>query len=146
MDVGRADRLPARAVHCPPCEAWITNADGSATRSLELGPGSELTPVPAPNGTKIAFASNRGDGIWRLYVGKLDGGPVKQVTDPGPVVFGDFQPRWSPHGNDLVFGRDVNGVDNDLFTVHGDGSDLHQVTTRQAGSRRMPTGRRTAIG
>ena len=115
--------------NCPPCEGWITNADGSATRSLELGPGSELTPVPAPNGKRIAFASNRGDGIWRLYVGKLDGGPVKQVTDPGPVAFGDFQPRWSTQGNDLVFGRDVNGVDNDVYTVHADGSELQRVTS-----------------
>lgn len=114
---------------CPaadPCQAWVVGADpGSATR-LPID-GNVLTPEPAPRGSRLAYASNR-EGAWSIYVSKLDGGASRRVTDPATAAFGDFNPRWSPNGNDLAFLRDAGGVDNDLFTVHADGSELRRLT------------------
>lgn len=110
-----------------PTEIWIANADGSAARALDLGPGSESLPAPAPRGDLLAFTSDRGDGVSRIYTAFLDGRALKTVTDPPPGVFGDFRPRWSPNGNDLVFMRDTTGVENDVYTVHADGSGLRAV-------------------
>jgi len=111
------------------CALWIANPDGTGAGALDLGPGSEMNAAPAPHGDKIAFASNRGDGKWRIYTARLDGNAVKRVTETAGAAFGDFRPRWSPNGNDLVFMRDVDLVQNDIWTVHADGSGLQQVTS-----------------
>jgi hypothetical protein len=108
-----------------PCRAWIADADGSHAAELPIG-GDVLTPEAAPRGRRLAFAGNR-DGSWSLYTAQLDGRAVRKITS-GPVEFGDFGPRWSPSGNDLVFLRDHTGFDNDLYFVHADGSELRRLT------------------
>ena len=109
-----------------PCQAWIMNADGSAQSQLPFT-GNVLTPAPAPNGQRIAYATDAG-GSWSLHVALLNGNGDRQITT-GPAAFGDFQPRWSPQGNELAFLRDNTGNNNDLYVVHSNGQELHQVTS-----------------
>jgi dipeptidyl aminopeptidase/acylaminoacyl peptidase len=40
-------------------DIFSTNADGSGRTQLTTSPASDLTPAWSPDGTKIAFASNR---------------------------------------------------------------------------------------
>jgi len=112
-----------------PCAVWIANADGSGARQVDTGPGNATTPAPAPHGHTIAFSRDT-DGSWSIYTLNLAarGASAKRVTE-GPAAFGDFRPRWSPSGNELVFSRDATGVDNDLWSVHRDGSGLVQLTS-----------------
>lgn len=112
-------------VQCP-CELRIVGADGTGERMLDTGPGNAVNADVSANG-KLAFASDRDDTL-SIYVGNLKGGPVKRVT-AGPAAFGDFRPRWSPRGNDLVFMRDDRTSLNDIYRVHGDGTDLRQLTS-----------------
>lgn len=115
----------AAPVACP-CELRIVGADGTGERVLDTGPGNAVNPDVSANG-KLAFASDR-QGTLSIYTGNLKGGPVKRVT-VGPAAFGDFRPRWSPRGNDLVFMRDDGTSLNDVYTVHHDGTDLRQLTS-----------------
>ena len=120
-----------RGLFACPCGLWVVNADGSGEHKIDTGPGDAITGSPAPTGNKLAFASNR-TGTWSIWVGQTDGHFTRQVTSPAAGTFGDFSPRWSPRGNDIAFLEDSTGVDNDLFVVHSDGSDLHRLTTTPA--------------
>lgn len=110
-----------------PCELRIVGTDAEGERVLDTGPGDAANPDVSKNG-KLAFAGNR-DGTRSIYVGDLRGGPVKRVTD-GPAAFGDFRPRWSPRGNDLVFIRNDGGnlQSLDIYSVHANGKDLRRLT------------------
>lgn len=110
-----------------PCELRIVGADGSGEQLLDTGPGNAANPDVSGNG-KLAFVGDR-DGTRSIYVTDLRGGPVKRVTE-GPAAFGDFRPRWSPRGNDLVFVRNELGslASIDVWTVHQDGTDLRRLT------------------
>jgi hypothetical protein len=108
-----------------PCEAWIVNADGTEERRLPLH-GNVLTPAPAPHGLGLAYATDV-DGSWSLHISDLDGRHDHAITT-GPSAFGDFNPRWSPAGNQIAFLRDHTGIDNDLFVVRASGTGLRQLT------------------
>ena len=110
-----------------PCEAWVMGADGTHERRLETGHGNALTPEPAPDGHRLAFASDR-DGAWALYTMHLGGGKARRITDASGLGFGDFNPRWSPRRKEIAFLRDTDGTDNDLYVVHADGTNLRRLT------------------
>ena len=108
-----------------PCEAWIMNADGSGQAKIPL-PGNILTPDPALNGQRLAYATDAG-GSWSLHVAQLNGKGDRQLTQ-GPAAFGDFQPRWSPDGSRIAFLRDSTNGNNDIFVVNPGGQQLTQLT------------------
>jgi Tol biopolymer transport system component len=115
----------AGPVLCP-CELRIVGADGEGERLLDTGPGNAVNPDVSKNG-KLAFASDR-HGTLSIYVSDLRGGPVKRTTE-GPAGFGDFRPRWSPYGNDIVFMRSLGTLASlDIWRVHQDGTDLRRLT------------------
>jgi TolB protein len=111
-----------------PCELRMISVDGGVDRVVDTGPGNAANPDVSKNG-KLAFAGDR-DGTRSIYVTNLKGGAVKRVTE-GPAAFGDFRPRWSPRGNDIVFMRNELGTlaSLDIWRVHQDGTDLRRLTT-----------------
>ena len=113
-----------------PCELRMVSVDSGVERLLDTGPGNAANPDVSANG-KLVFVGDR-DGTRSVYVSDLRGGPVKRVTH-GPAAFGDFRPRWSPRGNDIVFMRNELGSLSsiDIWRVHQDGSDLRRLTTTE---------------
>lgn len=116
---------PSGDFSCP-CNAWIMKADGSGKQQLDTG-GDAFSPAPSPRGGRLVFARSVG-GTFVLFTQQLNGGARRQITQPPAGSFGDFQPRWSPNGNDIGFLRDTTGVDNDIWIAHNDGSGLHRLT------------------
>jgi len=106
---------------------WIVNADGTGAEPLGVGRG--LFAEPAPHGQRIVF-SRCDSGTCQLFVSQLNGRGTKQISNVTATGggSGDFSARWSPSGNDLVFTRDTNGIDNDVYVVHADGTDLRRLT------------------
>jgi DNA-binding winged helix-turn-helix (wHTH) protein/dipeptidyl aminopeptidase/acylaminoacyl peptidase len=105
---------------------------GDTPRRLTDATAVEKDPVWSPDGTRIAFASNR-DGTYELYVMPSDGGA------PGRLTVNDDdegRPSWSPDGRSLAFMREHAGI-TDIYTI-----DLatrrEQLLTPQSGSDSEP--------
>ncbi len=85
------------------------NSDGSGRTPLTAGPGRNIEPAWSPDGTKIAFMSNRddpnpggcGSGCnYEIYVMDANGAnQTRLTTDPAA----DGSPAWSPDGTKIVF-------------------------------------------
>ncbi|HYS00593.1 MAG TPA: hypothetical protein VEO58_16355, partial [Gemmatimonadales bacterium] len=86
-------------------ELRVMDPAGSNVRTLFGGAATYQSPAFSPNGSRIAFSSNRG-GDFDLYVINRDGTGLSHVTGPSvPDTTYDDSPSWSPDGSKLVFGR-----------------------------------------
>ncbi len=103
------------------------NEDGSDVQSiLQASVQAKLNDSPAlsPDGTRIAFVSNR-DGIDHIYLMKADGsGATILFSDTGK----DERPAWSPDGAWLAFSSDRDGAAH-IYMIHPDGTGLTQLTS-----------------
>ena len=76
--------------------------------ALTSGNTKNMMPCISPDGKKIAFVSNRGDGKNRIYVLELfKKDKVTQVTK-GNV--NDREPRWTPDGKSIIFTRIIENM------------------------------------
>ena len=86
-------------------------------------PAQDAYPHVARDG-RLVFQSKRMAGPWKLFVSRLDGTGLRQITDgPGD----DVTPKWSPDGTQIAFASDRGG-DEDVWIVRADGSGLRNVT------------------
>jgi dipeptidyl aminopeptidase/acylaminoacyl peptidase len=80
---------------------WLAAVDGSSPpRQLTAGKKSDATPRWSPDGTQLAFTSNRDGDKKQLYVLPLEGGEPTCLTELKEDV---AQPAWSPDGTRLAF-------------------------------------------
>lgn len=130
---------------------WSMNPDGSSPTRLtddkgrtenlpSFSPVYERSLVWSPDGTKIAFISNR-NYQFSLYVMNADGSNVQLVTDK---VIEILEPAWSPNGEKIAFSAGITGTFGstkppvDIYVVNVNGSGLTQLT-RESGVNRSPT-------
>lgn len=91
----------ASTQHRPTADIYTKSIDGRTITQLTSDPAHDLMPAISPDGSRIAFASNR-SGDWNIYVMSATGGQAVQLTaDPSQEV----HPSWSPDGRHLVFSR-----------------------------------------
>jgi Tol biopolymer transport system component len=82
-------------------DIYTVRADGSGLTNITNHPAYDDHPFWSPDGTRIAFESNRG-GSTQIYMMDADGSDVIQVTDGEKEHrFAYFNP-WSPDGNRLI--------------------------------------------
>jgi Tol biopolymer transport system component len=107
-------------------QLYTVAADGSGLAPIE---GTALGPEYvsySPDGTHLAFSN--GDGVW---VAEADGTNRTNIAPNG------YAPRWSPTGEQLLYGRGTASI----YVVNADGTDAHSVGTG-TGARWSPDGRR----
>ena len=85
---------------------------------------STVTLVWSPDGSKVAFLSNR-DGNFEIYVMNADGSNEINLTQhPGY----DVDPSWSPDGRKLAFQRDRSTPRWAFFVMNADGTGVRKVS------------------
>ncbi len=92
---------------------WIINTDGSEHRPLTTGNFSDSSPRWSPDGTQIAYLSDR-DGTTQIYRMWLDTGQTAKLTSlenaPGGIA-------WSPDGKRVSFVAHVSEKPRSLITM-----------------------------
>ena len=78
---------------------WLVRADGSGHRPLTTGKFTDNSPRWSPDGSRIAYMSNR-DGMPQIYMHWVESGQtaaITNLTDPATGL------SWSPDGSRLAF-------------------------------------------
>ncbi|HXG65840.1 MAG TPA: S9 family peptidase [Blastocatellia bacterium] len=78
---------------------WIINFDGSDNRPLTTGNYNDSSPRWSPDGSKIAYISNR-DGSAQIYVRWVDTGQTAKITS---IQNSPSSINWSPDGKHISF-------------------------------------------
>jgi dipeptidyl aminopeptidase/acylaminoacyl peptidase len=115
-------------------EGWVNNApsrsgiyevsatDGSGL--VRLTHGRDSVPVFSPDGRQVAFFRTKTgitpDGAGAVFVVNTDGTGLRRLT---PLGWAFLFEAWSPDGRWIAFQKPYG----QLYLVHPDGSDLHQV-------------------
>lgn len=102
-------------------------ADGSALTRLTNHPARDFGPAWSPDGTRIAFASER-DGNLEIYVMNADGSGATRLTNH-PAT--DWGPTWSPDGARIAFASERDG-DGEIYVINADGSGVKRLTNDPA--------------
>lgn len=98
----------------------VTNAEGK-------GRGQDIEAVWSPDGTLVAFQSER-DGTFDIFTASMDikrpGTKQQNITNHAGT---DQRPRWSPEGSQILFESNRDG-DWEIYTIGIDGKNLRQLT------------------
>jgi len=105
----------------PGQDIWTMNADGTGAMPVTTT-GRNYFPSFSPDGTKIAFVSDR-TGTRQIFSMNADGTNQTQLTNVAENVF----PSWSPDGTKIMFASNRTGND-DIFVMNTDGSNVQQLT------------------
>lgn len=121
----------------PAGDIYRTTVDGTVTGRLTSDPAADSQPAWSPDGTRIAFVSNR-DGNDEIYVMDSGGGHQTRLTsDPGA----DEEPDWSPDGTRIAFSSDREGAalghpgEPQVFVMRADGSTPTRITAETPRAR-----------
>ena len=80
---------------------WLAPLDGSsAPRRFSSGEKRDAEPRWSPDGTELAFTSDRGGKVAQLYVMPVNGGEARKLTSRSEDV---EHPVWSPDGSRIAF-------------------------------------------
>jgi len=80
----------------------IINREGNTWRDLTNDLPYDRYPRWSPDGSQIAFASDRGGG-YEIWICNSDGSNLRQITFQVNPVQGTSFPTWSPDGKRLIY-------------------------------------------
>ena len=108
---------------------WTANEDGSGVQRLTVNQARDVFPRFSPDGSQIAFSSNR-EGNYDVYVIPSTGGKPRQLTFNSAD---DMTVGWTPDGKKIIFASSRNqgifpGVTT-LFEVPVDGGMPQPIPT-----------------
>ncbi|MDQ2786421.1 MAG: S9 family peptidase [Chloroflexota bacterium] len=113
---------------------WIVPAEGGAARQLTSDDAISSSPCWSPDGTSLAFTSDR-EGTAQIYVLDLArGGEAQQMThdQAQPAT----SPLWSPRGDTLAFLCRVPSIPAaEHIVTYPDAADRPKVITRASYKR-----------
>jgi WD40 repeat protein len=108
------------------------NSDGTDQRRLTFNEFEDSSPDRSPDGSQIAFISDRDDPragkcfpdcIYQIYVINADGSGERKLLD---TEFRALHPDWHPDGTRLSFDTEFN-LKGDIYVVNTDGSGLQRL-------------------
>ena len=93
---------PSRPTYRDTWHIWIANADGTGLQEVTSGPFDDREPHWSPDGTRLAFSSDRG-GNYDIWIVTVATGEVRRLTTNAA---NDSMPAWSPDGREIAFVSD----------------------------------------
>lgn len=94
----------ASTMHQDTANIYLKAVHGSTITQLTSDPADDVMPCFSPDGSRIAFASNR-SGKWDIYMVSINGGPPIQLTDDADH---QIHPTFSPDGQHIAYTRYSN--------------------------------------
>ena len=115
-------------------DIWVSSLDGSDPRRLTAHVANDRNPRLSPDGSHVAFTSDR-MGNDDIYVVPTDGGEPRQVTFHST---GDTMLYWTPDGRRLMFATSRGSApwSSPLYTVSAD-ADLPTAMEMDRGAAGM---------
>jgi Tol biopolymer transport system component len=110
-------------------------SDGTNLRRVTDDPGYDANPTPSPDGSRVAFGSQR-DGNWEVYVASSSGGPATRLTRNRAI---DDYPRWSADGSEVKFLSSRRGA-FEIWLMSSDTGAKQRLAHRSAA---LPLAKRT---
>jgi Tol biopolymer transport system component/DNA-binding winged helix-turn-helix (wHTH) protein len=107
-------------------EAPASRAKNTLVR-LTNNNAHDAGPVWSPDGSRIAFWSNR-DGKAEIYVVNADGSNLSRLTNN---LSDDYGPRWSPDGRRILFDSERDG-NREVYLMDADGGNQTRLTRNNA--------------
>jgi Tol biopolymer transport system component len=98
-------------------EVFIARLDGKGEVNISNSTADDWWPKWSPDGTRLAFVSNR-NGNNDIFIVNADGGGLFQLTTSDQD---DHTPSWSPDGRQIVYTSYQEG-NADIFIINADGS------------------------
>jgi dipeptidyl aminopeptidase/acylaminoacyl peptidase len=124
-------------------DLWLIDAEGKNDRRLTYTTSADFRPRWSPDGTRLAFLSDRG-GRNAIYVLDLRGGEARLLTnEPTPVR--EFE--WSPDGKQIAFTRidepsgegEVRVIGENMRQVHLYVADVESGKSRRLTNDKLST-------
>ena len=109
--------------------------DGESRENLSNHPVDDMDPDWSPDGTKIAFVSDRNDGEYQIYVMGADGKNQIRLTD-GPRR--KRYPDWAPDGQKIAFA--VHDGISHIEVMDADGHNRVMLENNASGPSWSPDG------
>ena len=107
---------------------FVMDDDGRNPRKLSDNPLAEWAPSWFPDGTRIAFTSDKNNraGNQQIYVMEVDRGNPQRLFNND---FAEWDPAWSPDGQRIAFvsNREDDG-NEEIYVMDADGSNQHNLT------------------
>ncbi len=125
-------------------EIYLMNANGTNQVRLTDSPGNDTSPAGAPDGSKIAFVSDRdaaASGGQDVFVMDPDGANQENITSPSSALKSaallagaevNGEPAWSPDSEMIAFSSNRDG-NYEIYRMGADGSSPDNLTSSPGG-------------
>ncbi len=121
-------------------EIYVMDTDGGNRENLSNHPVDDMDPDWSPDGTKIAFVSDRNDSEYQIYVMDADGSNQVRLTE-GPRR--KRLPDWSPDGSKIAFA--VHDGISHIEVMDADGHNRVVLENDASGPSWSPDGTKIAF-
>ncbi|MDE0187459.1 MAG: hypothetical protein OXP71_18620, partial [Candidatus Poribacteria bacterium] len=95
-------------------DIYVMELRSRKQRRVTFAPSQDLYPSWAPDGSRIAFASDK-DGVFNLYTIEKNGENRTRLTNSSGD---DIQPDWSPDGSKIAFASDQASAVHQVYCMY----------------------------
>ncbi len=141
-------RILMECEHDGNSDIFVMQTDGSGLVNLTDHPAWDGTPAWSPDGTRIAFTSDRDGDNPQIYAMNADGSDVVRLTVSDGI---DMMPAWSPDGQKIAFvstrpytltvegGQLIVDAGPEIWVMDADGGNPTRITGGQEDLALYPT-------